>query len=260
MALDLDSLILDMDGVLWRGPEPMPGLVSFFETMRRHGIGFVLATNNSTRTVAQFVDRLTDLGVQLGPEQVITSACAAADYLLTVAERGANVYAVGEEGLKVALESRGFRVTAQGADFVVVGLDRDFTYDKLSVAMGLIWNGARYIGTNPDLTLPTPGDPLPGAGSVLAAISAATGVEPTIIGKPQAFIFQQALARLGTRPERTAMVGDRMETDILGAQNAGLRTILVLSGVTNLEQLAQSAIQPDWVLDDICALAAALAQ
>jgi 4-nitrophenyl phosphatase len=231
----------------------------FFETMLREEIDFILATNNSTRTLAQYVDKLAGLGVEIRSEQVITSAYAAADYLLTIAERGARVHAVGEEGVVAALESRGFRVTAENAEYVVAGLDRDFTYNKLAVAMTLIRNGAPYIGTNPDVTLPTPGEPLPGAGSVLAAISAASGVDPTIIGKPETLLYEQALERLGTQPEQTAMVGDRLETDILGAQRAGLRTILVLSGVTTREMLAQSPIQPDWVFEDIRALTAALA-
>jgi 4-nitrophenyl phosphatase len=257
-VLELDGLVLDMDGVLWRGMEPMPGLVPFFDALRQQGIGFILATNNSTRTLAQYVDKLAGMGVEIRPDQVITSACAAADYLLTLAEPGTPVYAVGEEGVTDALISRGFRVTAEGAQFVVAGLDRCFTYDKMAQAMQLILKGASYIGTNPDVTLPTPADPLPGAGAVLAGISAAAGVEPLIIGKPEALMFQQALLRLGTRPERTAMVGDRLETDILGGCNAGLRTILVLSGVTQRDDLADSPLQPDWVFEDLQVLTAAL--
>ncbi len=254
----IDGLILDMDGVLWRGPRAMPGLTTFFQAIRRLGIGFILATNNSTRTGDQYVDRLAGFGVQVQPEQVLTSAYATADHLLGMAERGAKVYAVGEEGLEAALESRGFRLAADGAQFVVVGLDRALTYRKMAIAAALIRKGARFIGTNPDLTLPTPSGPAPGAGVVLAAISAACAVEPTIVGKPEPLMFQQALAWLGTEPERTAVVGDRLETDILGGKNAGVRTILVLSGVTNEELLAGSPIRPDWVFDDIGALSTAL--
>jgi 4-nitrophenyl phosphatase len=257
-VLELDGLILDMDGVLWRGMEPMPGLVPFFDALRQQGIHFILATNNSTRTVAQYVDKLAGMGVEIRPDQVITSAYAAADYLLTLAAPGTPVYAVGEEGVTDALESRGFRVTAEGARFVVAGLDRHFTYEKMARAMQLILKGASYIGTNPDVTLPTPTDPFPGAGAILAGITAATGVEPMIVGKPEALMFQQAMARLGTRPEQTAIVGDRLETDILGGRNAGLRTILVLSGITQQDDLDVSPLQPDWVLEDIRALTAAL--
>ncbi len=254
----IDGLILDMDGVLWRGPRVMPGLATFFQAIRRLRAGFILATNNSTRTVGQYVDKLAVLGVQVRPEQVLTSAYASADHLLGMTERGAKVYAVGEEGLDAALESRGFRLAADGAQFVIAGLDRAFTYRKMATAATLIRKGARFIGTNPDLTLPTPSGPLPGAGAVLAAISAACGIEPTIVGKPEPLMFQQALAWLGTDPERTAVVGDRLETDILGGKNAGVRTILVLSGVTSKELLAESPIRPDWVFDDIGALSTAL--
>lgn len=256
--LELDGLVLDMDGVLWRGEEPMPGLVPFFDLLRARGVRHVLATNNSTLTVAQYVDRLAAMGVAIEPGQVVTSAYAAADYLLTVAGPGSPVYAVGEDGVTDALQSRGFRVTAEGARFVVVGLDRHFTYDKMAMAMRLIHKGAQCVGTNPDVTLPTPTDPLPGAGAILAAITAATGAMPVVVGKPEAFMFRAAVARLGTRPERTAMVGDRLETDILGGRNAGLRTVLVLSGVTRREDLAGSSPEADWVFADIRALAAAL--
>ena len=256
--LELDGLILDMDGVLWRGMEPMPGLVSFFDALRQKGTHFVLATNNSTRTLAQYADKLGGMGVEIRPEQVITSAYAAADYLLTLADPGTPVYAVGEAGVIDALESRGFRVADEEARFVVAGLDRSFTYEKMARAMQLILKGASYLGTNPDVTLPTPADPLPGAGAVLAGITAATGVQPVIIGKPEAWMFQQAMARLGTRPERTAMVGDRLETDILGGRNAGVRTILVLSGITQRADLDASPLKPDWVFEDLRTLTAAL--
>ncbi len=258
VVIELDGLILDMDGVLWRGSQPMEGLTAFFELLERLGIGYVLATNNATRTVQQYVDKLADLGVQVRPEQVLTSACATAEYLVTVAPPGTAVFAIGEAGLIDALESRGFRLTSDGAQYVVAGLDRDFDYHKLSQAMQLILNGARFIGTNPDRTFPAPEGLQPGAGAVLAAIGAAAGVEPLIVGKPQPLMFQMATARLGTRPERTAMVGDRLDTDISGGQSAGLRTVLVLSGVTGRQQLQASSIKPDWVVDDIRALTAAL--
>jgi 4-nitrophenyl phosphatase len=257
--LDLDALILDMDGVLWRESVPMPGLVPFFEVLRAQGIGFILATNNSTRTVKQFLERLEAMGVEAEPEQVLSSAYAAADHLLTLAPPGTRVYAIGEEGIRAALESRGFEVTASGAEYVVVGLDRGFNFGKLVTAMDLILDGAVYIGTNPDRTFPSPQGLRPGAGAILASVTAATGVEPIVVGKPGTLMFEQALARLGTRPERTGMVGDRLETDILGAMNAKLQSILVLSGVTTPEILARSSLQPDLVFDDIRALTAVLA-
>lgn len=256
--LELDGLVLDMDGVLWRGEQPMPGLVDFFGLLQSLGLGYVVATNNSTRTVAQYVAKFARAGVAVRPEQLITSAYAAADYLLSLTEPGSPVYMIGEDGLVDALESRGLCVTDKDAQYVVVGLDRHFTFDKMAIAMHLIQNGALYVGTNPDVTLPTPTDPLPGAGAVLAGITAATGVEPVIVGKPEPLMFRQALARLGTRPERTAVVGDRLETDILGGHSAGMRTIVVLSGVTRREDLTNSSLRAHWVFEDIRALTAAL--
>jgi 4-nitrophenyl phosphatase len=238
----------------------MPGLNSFFDTLRQRAIPFVLATNNSTSSIEQYVDKLARFGLQVPPERIVTSAYAAADYLLDQAERGTPVYMVGEEGLRAALKSRGFRLTADGARFVVAGLDRGLTYEKLAIAMQLIENGARFIGTNSDRTLPTPEGLRPGAGTVLAAIATASGVEPFIVGKPQPLMIQRALHVLDTLPDRTAMVGDRLETDILAGRKAGIKTILVLSGVTRRGDLAESDVQPDWVLDDIRALADALRQ
>jgi 4-nitrophenyl phosphatase len=258
--LQLDGLIIDMDGVLWRGSEPMPGLDSFFDTLRDCAMPFVLATNNSTSSVEQYVDKLAGFGLQVPAERIVTSAYATADYLLGQAEPGAPVYMVGEEGLRAALKSRGFRLTAEGAQFVVAGLDRGLTYEKVAIAMRLIENGARFIGTNADRTLPTPDGLRPGAGTVLAAIATASGVEPFVVGKPEPLMIQQALRILGTAAQHTAMVGDRLETDILAGKKAGIRTILVLTGVARREDLADSEIQPDWVLDDIRALSAALSQ
>jgi 4-nitrophenyl phosphatase len=253
----LEGFVVDMDGVLWRGPEPMRGLVAFFDVLGRRGLPYVLATNNSTSSIGQYVDKLARFGVHVPRERIVTSAYATADFLLE-REPGAPVYMIGEEGLEEALESRGFRLTTDDAHFVVVGLDRGITYQKLATAMDLIEKGARFIGTNPDRTLPTPDGLRPGAGTMLAAIAAASGVEPLIVGKPEGPMIQQALRVLGTDRERTAMVGDRLETDILGGKKAEIKTILVLSGVTRCEELIESDIQPDWVLDDIGALAAAL--
>ena len=256
--MNLDALILDMDGVLWRGSKPLPGLVPFFETIRKLGMGFVLATNNSTRTVAQYVDKLDGMGVHVRPEQILTSSLATAEYLLTIAVPGARVYAIGEDGLLEALTTRGFVLADHDVAFVVAGLDRNFSYQKMATAMELIHQGARFIGTNPDRTFPGPHGALPGAGAVLGAIAAASGIEPFTVGKPKPLMFQQAIDRLGSRPERTAMVGDRLDTDIAGALSAGIQTILVLSGVTSPAALADSPIQPDYVFENIDVLRMAL--
>lgn len=257
--LDLKGFILDMDGVLWRGTLLMPGVPDFFSTVNKLGIPYVFATNNSTLTIDQYVKKISGMGIDVKPEQIITSSLVTVDYLSSVAAPGANVFVIGEDGLFDAIESSGFTITDKKADFVVVGLDRQVTYQKIATAANLIYHGAKFIGTNPDSTLPSPDGPKPGIGAILSAITTTIGVEPVTFGKPEPFIFKMALSRLGTPPEKTAMIGDRIETDIIGAMNAGLKSILVLTGVTDSEMLAHSAVQPDWVFDDIGKLAAVLA-
>lgn len=249
-------LIIDMDGVLYRESEPMPGLVDFFDFLRQRDIRFVLATNNSTRTPEQFVQKMAGMGVSIATSDLITSAQATAAYLREIAPPGSPVYAVGQEGLETALQQAGFVLDSQRAGFVVAGLDTGVTYKKLETATLLIQRGAAFIGTNSDATLPTPEGLAPGAGAILAAIQTATGVAPTVIGKPAPTLFQQAMARLEATPADTATLGDRLETDILAGLRTGLLSLLVLSGATDRALLAQSAVQPDLVFEDIADLRA----
>ena len=251
------AVILDMDGVIWRGGVPLPGLVTFFEFLHERSLPFILATNNSTQSVASYVERLARLGVQATPDNIVTSAVATAEYIRSAYGPDLRVHIVGEVGLYEAMLAAGFPPVMSDADVVVVGLDTDLTYEKLRRATYLIRSGARFIGTNDDRTFPMPDGLAPGTGSILAALEASTGQQPLVIGKPEPVLFEMALARLGTAPEQTLMVGDRLETDILGAQRVGLRTVLVKTGVTSPETLASSEIQPDLVFDDLGALRAA---
>ena len=249
------ALIVDMDGVLWRGDTPLPGLLEFFALLRSHSILFRLATNNPTRTPQQYVEKLARMGVQVSPAEILTSGVVTAQYLAANAPGGA-VYVIGQEGLHQALRERGLRLTDgdQPADYVVVGLDQTLTYEKLSRATLLIRAGAGFIGCNPDVTLPSERGLLPGNGATLAYLQASTGVSPLIMGKPERPIFEAALAAMGADPAHTACLGDRLDTDILGAQRAGLHSILVLSGATTREMIAASPIQASWVVEDIQAL------
>ena len=247
----IEDLIIDMDGVLYRGDETIPGVEEFFAFLRERPIGFILATNNSTRTAQQYVDKLARIGVEVALSEILTSSQATAMYLETLARPGTKVYVIGEEGLETAVRERGYIISGDGAQFVVVGMDRRLTYEKLKIATLLILGGARFIGSNPDKTLPTEEGFIPGAGATLAALEASTGVAPTIIGKPEHTIFELALAKLGSSKEDTAMVGDRLETDILGGYNAGLTTILVLSGATTRQDVDSAPIRPDLVFEDI---------
>lgn len=243
--------VVDMDGVLYRGSEILPGTDSFIEFLRRRGIGFVLATNNATRTPQQFVDKLAGMGVDVRPSEVLTSAQATAGYLAGIAPPASRVFVVGMDGLRAALSEAGFTLVEEEAEFVVAGMDFAICYERLAQATLQIRAGARFIGTNPDKTFPSERGIVPGAGSILAFLEAATGVAPTVIGKPGTAMIEQALVRLGAQPGRTAMLGDRLETDILAGQRAGLRTLLVLSGVTTRKLLSSSEIQPDLVFEDV---------
>ncbi len=261
----LTHLIVDMDGVLWRGLTPQPGLGDFFDLLARRGIPFLLATNNASKTPQAYVERMAGYGVSIRPEQLMTSAQATALYLAEQSPGGGPVFVIGEEGLRQALNEQGFQVwtdpgtfeglaTPREADYVVVGWDRELNWRKLARATLLVRAGAGLVGTNPDPSWPSEFGLLPGNGATLAALEAATGVEPVVVGKPSERMFQLALKRLGAEPEHSAMVGDRLTTDVLGGGRAGLTTILLLSGVTDRATLAQSSIRPDLVFDDLADL------
>ncbi len=253
----IEALVIDMDGVLWRGDVPMPGLHAFFDLLRSRPIRFRLATNNPTRTPEQYVAKLARMGVHVTPQEILTSAIVTARYLAKEMP-GARVFVIGMDGLHQALLEHGLRIgDGEAADCVVVGLDTQLTYAKLADAALLIRAGARFIGCNPDVTLPSERGLLPGNGATLAYLQAATGVAPLIIGKPERAIFDAALEAMQVPAARAATLGDRLETDILGGQRAGMHSILVLSGATDSAQLASSPIQPDWVFESIQELAAA---
>lgn len=248
------NLIIDMDGVLWHGDSALPGLPEFFQFLRQRQIRFVLATNNASRTPEQYLAKLSRMEVEVGKDEILTSAQAAAIYLSDIAPKGAAVYTIGEAGVVEALTEKGFMVTDGEADYVVVGMDRGLTWQKLEGATLNIRAGATFIGTNPDTTLPTERGIVQGNGSVLALLQTASEVAPIIVGKPQPIMYQQAMSRLGGSPAETAALGDRLETDILGAVRAGIRSIFVLSGISKREQLAAVDYAPDWVFNDIAHL------
>ncbi len=256
----LRALILDMDGVIWRGQEPIGDLPKIFDTIQEFGLGVVMATNNSTKTPAQYIQRMAGYGVTLEPWQVVNSSEATAAYLLEQFPEGGPVYIVGESGLVKALDAHGFHHSEEEALAVVAGLDKELTYAKLKRANALIRAGAIFVGTNPDRTFPTPNGQVPGAGVMLAAIEAATYVHPIIVGKPQTGMYALALQRLGTRPEETLVVGDRLETDIAGGQNMGSPTALVLSGVTTRAVAEEWQPAPDFIVEDLTAVLAKLAE
>ncbi len=254
------TLLADGDGVLWEGDTPMPGLNRFIDLLNERGIAWGLVTNNAMRPAEAYVDKLARFGVAATRQQIFSSATVAADYLREALPPGAPVYVLGEAGIRSAVEAAGFRLYADANEpaevlAVVVGVDRALTYDKIRIAATLIKRGGEFIGTNPDPTYPTPNGLIPGAGTVIAAVATASGKQPKIIGKPSPTIFRLAMKELGGSPESTAMVGDRLDTDISGAMPLGIGTILVLSGVTSREEAAASAIRADLIFDSIAHLA-----
>lgn len=259
----IQGFVFDMDGVLWRGNQPLPGLAALFELLHSRALPYALATNNSGKSPADYVAKLASMGVPSVPQTaIITSATATAAHLREHYPQGTLVHVLGGDGLRLALADAGFTLAddaAYGAvRAVVVGIDWELTYSKLRRATTLIRAGAAFYGTNPDRTFPTPEGLAPGAGSIIAAVATATDVQPQIIGKPHPPMFNAALHLLGTSAAHTVMVGDRLDTDILGAQQAGMRAALVLSGVTTREELATSAIQPDAVFNTLPELLALL--
>ncbi len=250
----LRGLILDMDGVLWRDHQPIGDLTAIFKRIATLDLRVILATNNATRSVSSYLEKLSGFGVHLEPWQIITSSQATAQYLHQHHPEGGNVFVVGETGLIEALQEKGFTNHSSAAHTVIAGMDRHLTYEKLTQATLLIRAGAAFIGTNPDRSFPTPAGLVPGAGAILALLETATDVTPIIIGKPGPIMYQQALERLGTAPEQTLAVGDRLETDILGGQNTHCKTALVLSGVTTLSQAHAWTPAPDLIADDLAAI------
>lgn len=279
------GLIVDMDGVLYRGQTALPGAADLFPTLDRLGIRYLMVTNNSSLSPAAYAKKLAALGIgNLSPATIYTSALATAEWIaehphptlpreeggddltpfpvregLGEGERG-SFYYVGGDSIREAMEAQGFRYDEAQPDYVVVGLDPQLTYAKLKIATLAIRSGATFVGTNPDLTLPTEEGLVPGAGAILAALVAATGVQPTIIGKPHAPIMAQAIKLLGVPAASVAALGDRLDTDIDGGKSAGLMTIMVLTGVSTLAEVEARAVEarPDVVFAGLMELIVAL--
>jgi 4-nitrophenyl phosphatase len=247
----ISALILDMDGVLWRGSETIGNLQAIFTHIDQMGLKVIFATNNATRTITKYVSLLSSFGVIAEPWQVINSATAVTYYLCSKFPNGGPIFIIGEQGVIEACSEHGFYQSDTGALAVIGGMDRNLTYEKLKTATLLLRAGVPFIGTNPDLTFPTPDGLVPGTGSILAALTAASDVTPIIVGKPEPLMYQVALERLNMPAEQALVVGDRPQTDIAGAQQIGCRTALVLSGVTNAKQAANWKPSPDIIADDL---------
>jgi HAD superfamily hydrolase (TIGR01450 family) len=248
----ITHLIIDMDGVLYLGDRPMPCLREFFAFLRERNIRFILATNNSTRTPQAYVDKLAGMGVTVSPDEILVSGQATARFLRREYPTGTRLHVFGMSSLKQAMTDEGFVLADENVQLVVASMDREVTYEKLKRATLLIRGGARFIATNLDPTNPSEEGLLPGTGSMIVALEAASGVKATPIGKPEPTMYQLAMEQMDADPESTAAIGDRVDTDILGGKRAGLMTICVLSGSSN--RLEAEAIGTDMIFEDIAHL------
>jgi 4-nitrophenyl phosphatase len=251
---EIKALVCDMDGVLWKGDIALAGMAEFFAFLHFRQILFVLATNNAGKHPTDYLAKLARLDVpDIETWQIITSSTATADYLRGIYPQGTRLFVIGNSGLPQVLQEAGFVMADENVAAVVVGIDSEFSYAKAKKATLLIRNdGAAFIGTNPDLTYPSPEGLIPGAGSIIGMIELATEVQPILIGKPARAMFDVAVQRLGTNPHETLMLGDRLNTDIEGAANVGLQTALVLTGVSQRENIG--LVQPSYIFDDLPAL------
>lgn len=264
----LDSLqsargfIFDMDGVLYRGSQLLPGVNDVFNALRLRDIPFLLATNNSTATQQEFVDKLKAMGVEVDVANIQTSATTTRDFIQDDPDipDDACILAVGEPALaQILSDGTSFRILgddqpASDARVVVAGLDRGFHYDKMARAVEAIEHGAAFIATNADDRLPHENGYQPGAGAIIAGIEKASRKSPVVIGKPQPLMMLKAVEHLGCEPGQVVMVGDRLDTDIKAADDAGMVTVLVLTGLTKRSDLAASDVLPDYVFADLPAM------
>lgn len=249
----LRGWLIDMDGVIYRGDEPTPGAATFISALQEGGHRFMFLTNNATKTPRQYVEKLAAMDIHVGDENVFTSPLATAAYLVHHLPPPRRILVVGGNGIQRAVVEAGYQIVqrAEEAQVVVAGLDQHVTYEHLAEAALAIEAGCPWIGTNPDLTVPSERGNMPGAGALLAFLEASTGRRPVIIGKPATGIYEQAIAILGTDPNETVMLGDRLETDILGGHAAGIRTVCVLTGVASRSTAEAYDPRPDWIVPDL---------
>ena len=258
LPANINSLVLDMDGVLWKADLPIGDLPATFERIHALGLKVAFATNNGTQTPEQYVDRLARLGVNVEPWQIVTSALGVANLLMQRFPSGTPIFVIGGAGVKTALRASGFELlsikAAPAAQAVVMGIDPEINFDKMCEAALLVRSGVPFYATNPDKTFPTPRGQIPGAGAWISVIITATNVVPVYAGKPAPYLIELARTRLGTSKEQTLVVGDRLETDVAGGQAAGMPTALVLSGVSTRAQAELWKPKADLIVDDLTAL------
>ncbi len=249
----MKAYLMDMDGVLVREEQLIPGADAFVRQLQEAGIPFLVLTNNSIYTARDLAARLRLTGLEVPEEAIWTSALATARFLDHQRPNG-SAFVIGESGLTTALHEVGYVLVDRDPDYVVLGETRSYSLGRITQAIRLIGAGARFIATNPDPTGPSPEGPLPATGAVAALISRATGVEPYFVGKPNPLMMREALRAIDAHSESTVMIGDRMDTDIVAGMEAGMRTVLVLTGITTRELAERFPYRPSRIVDSIADL------
>lgn len=254
LAPKIAGLILDMDGVVWRGDQPIGALSEIQRLIEANGYSYVFATNNSTAAPVAIREKLAGLGMYVDESQIVNSSIAAAAYARHSFPNDKNVYIIGESGLEQACIDEGFTITDDNPCAVIVGIDRCINFTKLKTATRLIRAGAAFIGTNGDRTFPTPRGLIPGAGSILAAVEAATDQKPLIVGKPEPTLYEIAAAILDMDYSKILVVGDRLDTDILGAQRISIPNAVVLTGISTLDEISHWKPSPTIIAESLTEL------
>ncbi len=249
----VESWLTDMDGVLVHEGQPVPGAPEFVNRLRASGKPFLVLTNNSIYTPRDLQARLARMGFEV-PEHAIWTAALATAQFLADQRPGGSAYVIGEAGLTTAMHAVGYILTDMEPDYVVLGETRTYSFEAITRAIRLVESGARFIATNPDPTGPSADGPLPATGAVAALITQATGAKPYFIGKPNPMMFRSAMNRIEAHSENTAMIGDRMDTDVVAGIEAGLRTFLVLTGSTRSDQVDRYPFRPSRVVESIADL------
>jgi NagD protein len=250
---EIECWLTDMDGVLVHENHPVPGASALLQQWRDQGKPYLVLTNNSIFTPRDLSARLKASGLDVPEDRIWTSALATADFLASQAP-GGSAFVIGEAGITTALHEAGFIMTETAPDYVVIGETRNYSFEAITKAIRLIVAGSRFIVTNPDATGPSADGPLPATGAVAALITKATGKEPYVVGKPNPMMFRSAMNKIGAHSENTGMIGDRMDTDIIAGIEAGLHTILVLTGISDQAEIDKYPFRPDEILDSVAEL------
>ncbi len=250
---EIHSYLMDMDGVLVSEEQAIPGAADFIARLREREMPFLVLTNNSIYTARDLSARLSSSGIEIAEANIWTSALATAKFLQDQRPNG-SAFVIGESGLTTALHVAGYTLTENAPDYVVLGETRTYSFERITQAIRLVERGARFIATNPDATGPSAAGPLPATGAVAALITRATGVEPYYVGKPNPLMMRSALNAIGAHSESSVMIGDRMDTDVICGLEAGLQTVLVLSGLTTIAEAERFPYRPSRVLDSVADL------